>query len=78
VSGALAASCETINIDSTCRKLFFCRYQALVLLLFNVQDSLAFEDIKRLTGIEDKDLKLTLQSLSLGKPVRKTAHWCFC
>ena len=42
-------------------------YQALVLLLFNERDSVAFGDIGRLTGMEDKDLRLTLLSLSMGK-----------
>jgi hypothetical protein len=40
-----------------------------VLLLFNDRDSCAFEDMGRLTGMEDKDLRLTLLSLSMGKPV---------
>ena len=46
------------------------RYQALVLLLFNERDSVALADMGRLTGMEDKDLRLTLLSLSMGKPVR--------
>ena len=46
-----------------------CRYQALVLLLFNERDTVAFADMGRLTGMEDKDLRLTLLSLSMGKPV---------
>jgi hypothetical protein len=41
-----------------------------VLLLFNERDSVALADMGRLTGMEDKDLRLTLLSLSMGKPVR--------
>ncbi len=48
-----------------------CRYQALVLLLFNTRDSVAFADMGALTGMEDKDLRLTLLSLSMGKPVMR-------
>lgn len=50
-----------------------CRYQALVLLLFNERDTVAFADMGRLTGMEDKDLRLTLLSLSMGKPVGAAA-----
>ena len=41
-----------------------------MLLLFNERDSVALADMGRLTGMEDKDLRLTLLSLSMGKPVR--------
>lgn len=53
--------------------LSWCRYQALVLLLFNERDTVAFADMGRLTGMEDKDLRLTLLSLSMGKPVGAAA-----
>ncbi|THH31569.1 hypothetical protein EUX98_g2606 [Antrodiella citrinella] len=43
-------------------------YQALVLLLFNEEDTeIGFADIKETTGIEDGELRRTLQSLALGK-----------
>ncbi len=47
-----------------------------MLLLFNERDSCAFADMNRLTGMEDKDLRLTLLSLSMGKPVRATRGGC--
>jgi hypothetical protein len=46
-----------------------------VLLLFNERDNVAFADMGRLTGMEDKDLRLTLLSLSMGKPVGATASF---
>ncbi|KAF5193861.1 Cullin-4, partial [Thalictrum thalictroides] len=39
----------------------------VVLLLFNDAPKLSFQDIKDSTGIEDKELKRTLQSLACGK-----------
>jgi cullin-4 len=42
-------------------------YQTLVLLLFNEQDELAYEEISESTKIEENDLKRTLQSLACGK-----------
>lgn len=41
--------------------------QAVVLMLFNDAMKLSFEDIKDSTGIEDKELRRTLQSLACGK-----------
>lgn len=42
-------------------------FQAVVLMLFNDADKLSFQDIKDATGIEDKELRRTLQSLACGK-----------
>ncbi|KAI0259323.1 Cullin family-domain-containing protein [Gloeopeniophorella convolvens] len=42
-------------------------YQAVVLLLFNDADDLPFADVKLHTGIEDAELRRTLQSLACGK-----------
>uniref|UniRef100_U5ERJ8 Cullin-4A n=1 Tax=Corethrella appendiculata TaxID=1370023 RepID=U5ERJ8_9DIPT len=42
-------------------------FQALVLLLFNDNDTLAFEEIKGACNIEDGELRRTLQSLACGK-----------
>lgn len=42
-------------------------FQALVLLLFNDNDSLSFEEIKTASLIEDGELRRTLQSLACGK-----------
>ncbi|GFN79945.1 cullin-4a [Plakobranchus ocellatus] len=41
--------------------------QTLCLLLFNDMDELSFSDIRTATGIEDVELKRTLQSLACGK-----------
>lgn len=42
-------------------------FQTLVLLLFNATDELSLEEIKTGTGIEDAELRRTLQSLACGK-----------
>ena len=41
--------------------------QTIVLLLFNDDERIPYADILRATGMEDKELKLTLQSLACGK-----------
>lgn len=41
--------------------------QAVVLMLFNDAQKLCFQDIKESTGIEDKELRRTLQSIACGK-----------
>ncbi|XP_075481912.1 LOW QUALITY PROTEIN: cullin-4-like [Primulina tabacum] len=42
-------------------------FQTVVLMLFNDAKNLSFQDIKESTGIEDKELRRTLQSLACGK-----------
>ncbi|KAK4421074.1 Cullin-4 [Sesamum alatum] len=42
-------------------------FQTVVLMLFNDAQKLGFQDIKESTGIEDKELRRTLQSLACGK-----------
>ncbi|KAM5147540.1 cullin-4A isoform 2-T2 [Callospermophilus lateralis] len=42
-------------------------FQTLVLLMFNEGDGFSFEEIKMATGIEDSELRRTLQSLACGK-----------
>ncbi|XP_044736413.1 cullin-4B [Chrysoperla carnea] len=42
-------------------------FQALVLLLFNNADELSLEEVRSNTGIEDTELRRTLQSLACGK-----------
>ncbi|PIO29443.1 hypothetical protein AB205_0191820, partial [Aquarana catesbeiana] len=42
-------------------------FQTLVLLMFNEGDDFSFEDVKMATGIEDSELRRTLQSLACGK-----------
>lgn len=41
--------------------------QAVVLMLFNDVDSLSLADISEASGIEDKELRRTLQSLACGR-----------
>jgi len=41
--------------------------QTIVLLLFNDGDNLSYPHLLQATGIEDKELKITLQSLACGK-----------
>ncbi|KAF5944755.1 hypothetical protein HYC85_018832 [Camellia sinensis] len=42
-------------------------FQTVVVMLFNDAQNLSFQDIKDSTGIEDKELRRTLQSLACGK-----------
>ncbi|KAI4365208.1 hypothetical protein MLD38_021214 [Melastoma candidum] len=42
-------------------------FQTVVLMLFNDAQKLSFQDMKESTGIEDKELRRTLQSLACGK-----------
>ncbi|XP_053229054.1 cullin-4B isoform X2 [Podarcis raffonei] len=42
-------------------------FQTLVLLMFNEGEEFSLEEIKQATGIEDGDLRRTLQSLACGK-----------
>ncbi|KAG8586623.1 hypothetical protein GDO81_005436 [Engystomops pustulosus] len=42
-------------------------FQTLVLLMFNEGDEFSFEEIKLATGVEDSELRRTLQSLACGK-----------
>ncbi|XP_013371024.1 PREDICTED: cullin-4A [Chinchilla lanigera] len=42
-------------------------FQTLVLLMFNEGDGFSLEDIRMATGIEDSELRRTLQSLACGK-----------
>ncbi|GAA5808944.1 hypothetical protein MFLAVUS_002344 [Mucor flavus] len=42
-------------------------YAMVVLLLFNTENTLSWEDIKKMTQIADQDLKRTLQSLACAK-----------
>ena len=42
-------------------------FQAVVLMLFNGTDSLTRSEIQKRSGIADKELRMTLQSLACGK-----------
>lgn len=55
------------NFVAGMKELQVSLFQALVLLLFNDKDSYSFEEIKQATGIEDGELRRTLQSLACGK-----------
>lgn len=46
--------------------------QAVVLMLFNDADTLSLADIAAGSGVEDKELRRTLQSLACGKVIRNT------
>ena len=48
-------------------------FQTVVLMLFNDVDSLTFAELKEMSGIEDKELRRTLQSLACGKVGRGRA-----
>jgi len=49
------------------KELVVSLFQTVVLMLYNDEDKLTYDDIEKATGIEAKELKRTLQSLSLGK-----------
>ena len=42
-------------------------FQAVTLMLFNDSEKMTYEEIRAATGIEDKELRRTLQSLACGK-----------
>jgi len=42
-------------------------YQCAILLLFNTSDELSYGEIKDAVGMEEKELKVTLQSLACAK-----------
>merc|ERR1711907_552121 len=49
-------------------------FQTVVMMLYNDADKLSYAEIAKATGIETKELKRTLQSLSLGKFRVLTKH----
>ncbi|PRD26335.1 UNVERIFIED_CONTAM: Cullin-4A [Trichonephila clavipes] len=55
------------NFPSGNKELQVSLFQGLVLLMFNKRETYIFEEIKQTTGIEDGELKRTLQSLACGK-----------
>lgn len=48
--------------------------QAVVLMLFNDADEISLADINEASGIEDRELRRTLQSLACGKLRVLTKH----
>jgi cullin-4 len=62
--------CLLVLLSKTNDMYIFSNYsccQSVVLMLFNDAQKLSFLDIKDSTGIEDKELRRTLQSLACGK-----------
>ncbi|CAH1757422.1 8739_t:CDS:10 [Entrophospora sp. SA101] len=59
------------NFPISNKELVVSLYQAVILLIYNnyedVSQRVTYEEIKAITGLEDKDLTLTLQSLACGK-----------
>jgi hypothetical protein len=45
-------------------------------MLFNDADTLSYKDILSSTGLEEKELKRTLQSLACGKVRRRSLAGC--
>ncbi|KAK6932201.1 Cullin, N-terminal [Dillenia turbinata] len=52
-------------------------FQTVVLMLFNDAQKLSFQDIKDSTGIDDKELRRTLQSLACGREVEDDDSFLF-
>jgi len=55
------------HFDKGVKELSVSLFQTIVLMLFNTSDRLSFQHIHEATGIEDKELRRTLQSLACGK-----------
>lgn len=55
------------NFPSGPKEIMVSLFQGLVLLLFNEKDELTFEEIKTAIGVEDIEVRRTLQSLACGK-----------
>ncbi|KAJ6829718.1 cullin-4 [Iris pallida] len=55
------------NFPKGKKELAVSLFQTVVLMLFNDTQKLSFQDIKDATGIDDKELRRTLQSLACGK-----------
>ncbi|PNH08922.1 Cullin-4 [Tetrabaena socialis] len=55
------------NFPKGLKELSVSSFQAAVLMLFNDADTLSYADIASACGLEEKELKRTLQSLACGK-----------
>ena len=55
------------HFDSGDKELSVSLFQAAVLLLFNNSDTLSLDDIAGAIGLEDRELRRTLQSLACGR-----------
>ena len=56
-----------VQFNSGAKELALSFFQAAVLMAFEETDSLSFKDILAATGIEDSELRRTLQSLACGR-----------
>lgn len=55
------------HFEKGTKELSVSLFQTVVLMLFNEADSMSYTEIKSATGIEDRELRRTLQSLACGK-----------
>lgn len=64
----------TTKFDSGKKELHVTEFQAIVLLLFNDvarKEKISYTSIAEQTGLEEKELKRTLQTLACGKPPQR-------
>uniref|UniRef100_A0A3B3HAS0 Cullin 4B n=1 Tax=Oryzias latipes TaxID=8090 RepID=A0A3B3HAS0_ORYLA len=61
------ANTVAVLLNVICKELQVSLFQTLVLLMFNEGEEFSLEEIKLATGIEDGELRRTLQSLACGK-----------
>ncbi|TFK38770.1 Cullin-4B [Crucibulum laeve] len=64
---ALGTATLTARFKAGIKELSVSLYQAVILLLFNDEDTIPFKYIKEATNMEDGELRRTLQSLACGK-----------
>ncbi|KZT35448.1 Cullin-domain-containing protein [Sistotremastrum suecicum HHB10207 ss-3] len=57
----------TARFKNGTKELTLSLYQAVVLRQFTRDERLQYDDVKAATGLDDRDLKITLQSLACGK-----------
>ena len=71
---------RTIKMPVHCLTDCFVHVQTIILMLFNDATEMSYSDIKAATGIEDRELRRTLQSLACGKlrPINKTPKASLC
>ena len=65
--GSLGTCIVRASFSKGDKELSMSQFQTIVMCLFNGTDSLSLSEIKAQTGIEDKELRRTLQSLACGK-----------
>ena len=69
IDSLASSGCSVLDDSSSCASSCCkaCCVQTVVLMLFNDVESLAYTDIRDATGMEEGELRRTLQSLALGK-----------